>query len=151
VRAQEHFHSLAQRGVAHTGLVQECASLLVALATGDHAALRQHLADLLALAQKGSKPDDWFTAAWLAVLSHEKEAERPKFLNLSRKAGAADEKNWSYRAILGASLYRSGDYAEAVSELMKATELEKANAESEEKDVGRYFTHAFLAMASRRS
>jgi CheY-like chemotaxis protein/Flp pilus assembly protein TadD len=123
---------------------------LAALAGNDRPAFRRDQAALLALAEKSSRPDDWGWTAGLVALSEEKDIDGPKYLALSRKAIAADEKQWFYRATLGSSLYRAGDYAEAVTELTKAMVLKKASAKDPDKAVESYFTHAFLALACLR-
>jgi len=126
-----------------------CAGL-TALAKNDGPAFHQDMTDLLALAEKSAKPGDWGLAASLAALSGAKDIERPKFLDLARKAIAADDKQWSYHLALGGSLYRAGDYAAAVSELNKANELKKANAQDPAKVDESYSVHAFLAVAYQR-
>ena len=111
---------------------------LAALAGKDRPALRRDLAELLAFAENSSRPDDWNLAAWLAALSDEKQIERPRFLALARKAIAADEKQLSYRATLGGSLYRAGEYKSAVGALADVQEADD------------YFIHAVSAMAFQR-
>ena len=125
------------------GLLPDAAELryaagLAALAGKDRPALRRDLADLLAFAENSSRPNDWDLAAWLAALSDEKEIDRPRFLALARKAIAADEKQLNYRATLGASLYRAGEYKSTVEALADVQEADD------------YFIHAVSAMAFQR-
>ena len=123
---------------------------LAALAGHDLPALRRELADLLTSAEKSSRPGDWFTAAALAAISDAKEIPRAKFLDLARKTIAADADDGAFRAILGASLYRAGDDAQAVNELQKAIALQKAGAKDPGQGVESYLPHTFLALAYQR-
>jgi Flp pilus assembly protein TadD len=63
-------------------------------------------------------------------------------LRLAQVALKSDEKNWQYRQMLGAALYRAGKFAEAVKELEQVAKPTKEGPW--------VWTRLFLAMAYQR-
>ena len=110
---------------------------LADLAGNDPAAFTGDLADFTAWVEKSPKVGDSNAAAWLAAISAAKEIDRPRFLALARKAVASDGNSRYYHALLGASLYRSGNFQEAVDELLTNVVWPKEESQKPALVVGR--------------
>jgi WD40 repeat protein/tetratricopeptide (TPR) repeat protein len=82
------------------------------------------------------------TVAFVCVLGPEAVKDPALVVQLARKAVNSDPDNWFDRAILGAALYRAGDFFDAVWELNLAVEKHRRGGSMEAK--------LFLAMAHHR-
>ena len=104
---------------------------------------QQHLKSRLPSASQSQRPDDRYWLPYLAGLADSPELPRAELLDLARKAVDAAPNKWGYREVLGASLYRAGEFELGVTELKRAIDLCTLPGES-------YFTHAFLVLANFR-
>jgi len=120
---------------------------LAFLANSDLAGYRRVCAKMLDHFGQTNDPRTAHRAAWIAVLAPDAVKDWQQAVNLARKALAADPKNNDCAATLGAALYRTGRFQEAIPHLERAAAGREPAAPAAHSAAYAVF---FLAMAHQR-
>jgi WD40 repeat protein/serine/threonine protein kinase len=121
------------------GLHVQFGQALALLAAGDAAGYRRACAGMLRDRGRTQTPKEAWAVAFAGTLLPEAVADPAALVRLAETALAKDPDPAAYREVLGAALYRSGRFQEAVVHLEKAA-----------KDGGSASAELFLAMAHHR-